>query len=191
MHKDLIYLGLLSHCYQEFQFVRDFTLEIIDKPNNEQHKWYRKWCEHNGIPTILPLHPGSVLMINMAVFLISQQNWFSIFPKTPHSKLDEKWGLSNAEIQCDEHHDPDLRYILQKIRNALAHSDFLPEIPLEATTGIEFRDLMKKSSFTLEDKQKEGRHFQIKISFYDLAKLNSETYMTIKNHLVKKHELKL
>ena len=187
---EIAILQLMTLSYYNFTLIRDLTDELLENSDMKLNEFYKKWSIKYFKKDIrlLPLNSATVLMISYVNFLAARQIWFDIFDDKPISKIDKKWGLHNAEIQCDMSCDPPLNYVLKRMRNGLAHYRIeVTEIKeLRKKDNIEFRDLMDNSYFIIRDENIKGEDkFMIKINFTNLAKLNSEVYTTISNHFRK------
>jgi hypothetical protein len=182
--EDRILLGLMSFAYHNIQLIRDLTDHLLENPDSQVTHFYEEWCITNGLEKhFLPLNPGSIWMILTAILVTAKHQWGDIFPSIPISQIEDKWGLKNAEIECEEYTDPPLNYVIQKMRNAFAH----PQIGLEVPPGIDekipIKILLTETYYTLKDKYKRGKYFKMRISLSDLARFSSEVFTTISNHV--------
>lgn len=176
-------LGLMAFCYQNTKLMRDMSRIMIDNPEHPLTKFYRDWCHKNKYPTTLPLNPGTFWMISSAVILSARQKWKNLIPDVEISDLGKSWGLSNAKITSEKYCDPSLKYVLRKMRNALAHINIHPKIPKEVKTQISYSDLYTKSFFTLIDDKVKRDYFEITLSYRDLSLLNAQIYKLISDHI--------
>jgi hypothetical protein len=123
-------------------------------------------------------------MLLTAILVSAKQSCFNVFPSTSISKIGNKWGLKNAEIECDEHTDPPLNFVIRKTRNSLAH----PMIGLEIPPGIDsrtpYKKLVRETYYILEDKHIQGKFFKMRISLRDLTRFSSEVFTTISDYVL-------
>ena len=180
-------LMVMSLAYHNFTLIRDLTGELLENSEMKLNEFYQKWSIQHFKEDVklLPMNPGTVLMISYVNFLAAKQLWFDLFEETPISELDEKWGLTDAEIESDESSDPSLRYVIRRMRNGLAHYriEIISKKEIMDLENTNYKEIMDNSYFVIRDiDEKTGKNFMIKINFSNLSKLNSEIYTTISNH---------
>jgi len=164
-------------------FLLDLTRILEDGSDQYIKSFYVKWCKKYGFDPMIPLNPGTMWMISMAVLQAAKEQWGDrdVFPDTPVSKLGAEWGLKYAEIESQEYDDPPLSDVIEKMRHALAHFNVIINEVNDPSKISSFAELMQQSSFTLIN-DFEGKRFKITINYRDLSAFNAQVYTLISKH---------
>ncbi len=175
---DVRLLDMMTHAYHNFILINDINQRIMtDGRANKKSpvtQFYFEWCDKR-IPEDdhpLPVNRGTMWMLASVVILNCSPRWLKYLPNTRISQAAPEWGFKLARLSYPEDPDPNLRKVIRKIRNAIAHSRFTLHIE---DIWVPWKVLINETTFTFKDRD----DFEIEISVADLSKLSATIYLTM------------
>lgn len=113
-------------------FLKDIS-DVIFSPNRDKltvGQFYDRWLQASGAkePKI-PFNLGAILGYIYCGVLFTKEHWFDLLPDVDFDKADPEWGFSSTSYVSPQNPNPDLKYVVRRIRNALGHGHVVVDVP--------------------------------------------------------------
>jgi len=84
----------------------------------------------------LPISPGIIVGLLYLALVYGKELWFDQLPDVPVCQAEEAWGITRAMYSCPKESRPSLRYVVRRLRNAMAHGNVTVHVlPAPPSTG--------------------------------------------------------
>lgn len=169
----------------------DLFSKIVFNPSENKvsvSEFYNSWLYVIDSPEVkIPFSLGSFAGYLFCGLLIIKENWSVLLPKNKISELDKDWGLNGISVMVrSKVEDPLLFDFVRRLRNSLAHTNFLVSVPSvdDARSINEIHNLVRWS-FTDIDLKDRDNIFEVTMSMAQLEmlikKLQSIVHRNIRN----------
>ena len=125
--------------------------DIIFSPNKYKvtvGQFYDQWIKNCGAQNIkIPFSLGAILGDLYCGILFAKENWIDLLPDVDFRSVDPKWGISGLTFTASKVTNPNLKYLVKRIRNALGHGNIEVNVP----KGIEKNEITAKVTIDFHD----------------------------------------
>jgi len=181
-------IDLLTNSMNSMSFLYEISNVIFssDRDKITVGGFYDAWIRNIGSSVDrVPINLGIILGYLYCGFLYTKENWDYLLPDIAFVDADEKYGIITDNFICRVQ-NPNVRYVVRRIRNALAHGNIFLNVPDYITTKeqlysdvtIRFKDINQKDSKDI---------FEIELSINQLTKFihtfQEVIYQNVKSRL--------
>jgi hypothetical protein len=108
-------------------------------------QFYDEWQGTHASKRFRPFNEGVILSFMYLGILFTRENWPDVIPKDTLST----WGISPTRLIAPKEPNPDLHYLVRRIRNSLGHGSPLIHVPI----GTTYETSATQITVTFKDKK--------------------------------------
>jgi len=145
-------IDLLTDSMFSLDFLKKISDEIFSENRDKISvgQFYDEWLKSTGRKDHkIPFNLGSVLGYIYCGILWAKEKWFDLLPDIKLNDLNEDWGIKGITYISPKNADPNLKYVVRRLRNALGHGNVKIDLPKDVNdkselmdrTSLEFHDI--------------------------------------------------